>query len=70
MVGDLDALGHGLPAQKVDQTVGLGAEGHTFDAVAAGGHSAGDIGKDLIRQTDAALFVLDRHKLLPFFRCV
>ena len=67
ILGDLYTLGHGLPAEQVDQTVGLGTEGHTFHAVAAGGHRASNIGKDVAGQADPALFGLYSHGTLPFF---
>ncbi len=51
---DLDALGHRLPAQQMDQAVGLGAHRHALDAVAVGGGGAGDVGEDIGADGDGA----------------
>jgi hypothetical protein len=51
----------------MDQAVRLGAERHALYPVAAGGHGAGDIGKDLAANADLAFFGLHLHRTLPFF---
>src|SRR5699024_9900554 len=66
VIGDLDALSHGLPAQQMHQAVGLGAHGHAFDAVAVGGRRAGDVGENVAADGDLALFGLKPHLADPF----
>ena len=54
-----NALGHGLPAQKLQGAAFLAASDHTLDAEAARSRHAGQIGQDLACDADRSLFVGD-----------
>ena len=64
IVGDADALAHGLAAEQMHQTIGHGAVGHALDAVAVGGGQTGDAGEDSAADGNIALSRLEfDHKL-------
>ena len=63
---DFDALGHGFPAQEMDQAVGGGAHSHTLDAVAVGGRGASDVGEDVRADGDGAPLCFQSHMEPPY----
>ena len=65
----MDAARLVFASEQMRQSIRHRADGHALYAEAAGGHGAGDIGKDLAVNADQAFFRLHSHiGSLPFLK--